>query len=84
MTRDECMASRNDVEMIRHVEWWTLLRVLPLKRFVHGETEHAFLTADAPLRVYHGIMYTFAAFRGEQATEYPSPEAIVADGWMVD
>lgn len=84
MTREECIATRNDVEMIRHPEWWTLRVVLPLKRYVGREVEHGFLanlTAwPTGYRVYIGLIY----LPPDNRVDYASAEAVVADGWMVD
>jgi hypothetical protein len=80
MTREECITSRNHLEMIRRPEWWTLRTILPLTRWVNGEKEFGFISARRPLIVYMGLMF----FRTEQQCAYDCPEAIVADGWEVD
>jgi hypothetical protein len=79
--------AERDLRMMRSPAKWPCWPRLPLKRFVAGATtlpDTGFMVAQQGIRtrVYHGII--FAPARPGDFKDYPSYEAIVADGWRVD
>jgi len=83
MTREECISQQNDVEWIKHPEWWRSIwgHICTLKRTT-GKSELirvGYIRPDQPLPVYTGLM-TKAP---EAVHIYTIPDAIVADGWRV-
>lgn len=69
---------------------WPTWPWLPLKRHVNKSSpELALLHADhtdAPVRVYHANLHTVGWLPSPDLkfTDYPTIDAVVTDGWLVD
>lgn len=77
----------DDLAYMKNPDRWIQL-VCPLKRYVKRNTryqnvdlEFAYLTGSKPILV-HGSM--FNPQPADKLEEFPSHEAIVAEGWKVD
>jgi hypothetical protein len=84
VTREQCQDQHNDVEWIKHPEWWSWGGICPLKKpgRVFEAGGQGFIEASKPLRVVLGNI--FSNNENAEVKDYTDAEAIVADGWRVD
>jgi len=87
LTDEEVLAQHNHAEMIRRSHLWPLAVILPLTRgpitnpIDAPPTRFGIVLRGHPTRVYVGVWYLGPPLA---VLQYNSPEAIVADGWLVD
>lgn len=86
MTDDDVIATENNLEMMRRPHLWPCGNYLPLTKGHVGMDSpmesYAYLVDDDDLRTTIFIGLPFISDLKPKA--YPSLEAIVADGWIVD
>jgi hypothetical protein len=87
LTDQQVIDQHHHAQMIRRPHLWPLAGLLPLTRgpvdFETSSTDdYGWIIDphDEPIAVYLGVM----GFSPIRRIEYPSAEAIVADGWIVD
>lgn len=99
-TDREVIETRDDAEMMRRPQLWPSKPILSIKRYKDGQGHEAQEPSGLPelgtileghgSKVFLGSMACVEVALVEQRlddigyTEYPSYEAIVADGWVVD
>jgi hypothetical protein len=72
-------------EMLLHPEWWPLWPFLPLKRSKEGERELGVFYESTKGKIEVIMSNVFADdFCRAPRKEYPSIDALLADGWVVD
>ncbi len=77
-----------DVHMVQAPDNWPQWPFLPMKRYVDGRMTCTLLMEEArpPYRLYEVNLWATSAeaFRTCKKYEYPTPEAMMQDGWTVD
>jgi hypothetical protein len=73
------------LDMLQSPQEWPKWPWLPIKRYQKENTwpECGLVYADGAFKVYR-YHYGSTVVEVANFTEYPSPQAIVADGWIVD
>ena len=89
MTDDEVIAERNDLEMIRRPHMWPLGDRLALKKNIRTQPfgyDVGFIHKWHKTRVIIGFVWgdLDALEKAGNYKDYPSHEAILEDGWVVD
>lgn len=80
------LATKNDAEMIRRPHLWPHM-YLPLKRVRDSFLETAVvegLTEKGEVVVHENTTIFGSVGENENRVVYPTPEAVVAAGWIVD
>jgi hypothetical protein len=91
LTDEEVLNGNDDLEMLRRPHLWAY-PVLPLKKpellrrdFDNPGALGVLLPDGGKFRVLVGNMFFMAgSILPERQIEYDSPEAVLADGWVVD
>jgi hypothetical protein len=80
-TYQEAAQNRDHRAMMKHPEWWICWPLLPLTR--RGKADMGVMCEGFPNTVFLTTLFLFNP-REDRKLEYPSIEALLADGWVVD